>query len=75
MVEMLYHLQLNAALGPTMSFMGIKLDATGLNSWFGSALVMVTGLGLFEVVRRQYVRQWGEIQEAVEKDIKRAEAL
>ena len=75
MVEMLYHLQLNAALGPTMSFMGIKLDATALNSWFGSAFVMVTGLGLFEVVRRHYVHQWGEIQEAVEKDIKRAEAL
>ena len=75
MVEMIYHLQLNAALGPTMTFMGIQLNATALNSWFGSAFVMVTGLGLFEVVRRHYVHQWGEIQEAVEKDIKRAEAL
>ena len=58
-----------------MTFMGIQLNATALNSWFGSAFVMVTGLGLFEVVRRHYIHQWGEIQEAVEKDIKRAEAL
>ena len=75
MVEMVYHLQLNAALGPEMSFLGIRLDATSLNSWFGAGLVLVTGLGLFELVRRQYVHQWGEIQEAIEKDIKRAEAM
>ena len=37
--------------------------------------VLVTGLGLFELVRRQYIHQWGEIQEAIEKDIKRAEAM
>ena len=75
MVEMVYHLQLNAALGPELSFLGMRLDATSLNSWFGAGLVLVTGLGLFELVRRQYVHQWGEIQEAIEKDIKRAEAM
>ena len=37
--------------------------------------VLVTGLGLFELVRRQYLLQWSEIQEAIEKDIKRAEAM
>ena len=75
MVEMVYHLQLNAALGPELSFLGMRLNATSLNSWFGAGLVLVTGLGLFELVRRQYQRQWGEIQEAIEKDIKRAEAM
>ena len=75
MIEMVYHLKLNAALGPTLSFLGVTLDATGLNSWFGSAFVMVTGLGLFELARRVFVRQWGEIQEDIEKEIKRREAL
>ena len=75
MVEMVYHLQLNAALGPELSFLGMRLNATSLNSWFGAGLVLVTGLGLFELVRRQYIHQWGEIQEAIEKDIKRAEAM
>ena len=75
MIEMVYHLQLNAALGSQLKFMGIPLDAKGLNSWFGSAFVMLTGLFLFEVARRHFVRQWGETQEEIEKEIKRREAL
>jgi branched-chain amino acid transport system permease protein len=75
MIEMLYHLQLNAALGSELTFLGAKLDSKGLNSWFGSAFVMLTGLGLFEVCRRQFVKEWGLIQENIEKEIKRREAL
>jgi branched-chain amino acid transport system permease protein len=75
MIEMVYHLQLNAALGPELKFMGATLNAKGLNSWFGSGFVMATGLFLFEVARRQFVREWGEIQEYIEKEIKRREAL
>ena len=75
MIEMIYHLQLNAALGPQVKFMGATLDATGLDSWFGAAFVMVTGLALFELTRREFVREWGEIQEEIEKEIKRREAL
>jgi branched-chain amino acid transport system permease protein len=75
MIEMVYHLQLNAALGSELTFLGVKLDSKGLNSWFGSAFVMLTGLGLFEVCRRQYAREWSQIQEDIEKEIKRREAL
>ncbi len=73
MIEMVYHLQLNAALGDTVRFMGIALNAKGLDSWFGSGFVALTGLGLFELARRQYVREWGEIQTEIEKEIKRRE--
>lgn len=75
MVEMVYHLQLNAALGPELKFLGATLDSKGLNSWFGSVFVMLTGLGLFEVCRRQFAKEWGQIQESIEKEIKRREAL
>ena len=75
MIEMVYHLQLNAALGSELTFLGVKLDSKGLNSWFGSAFVMLTGLGLFEVCRRQFAREWGQIQEDIEKEIKRRESL
>jgi branched-chain amino acid transport system permease protein len=75
MVEMVYHLKLNAALGPELLFLGTTLNAHGLDSWFGSAFVMLTGLGLFELTRRHFVRQWGEIQEFIEKEMKRREAL
>jgi branched-chain amino acid transport system permease protein len=75
MIEMVYHLQLNAALGPKLQFMGATLDAKGADSWFGAVFVMLTGVALFEVARRHYVRQWGEIQEFIEKEMKRREAL
>ncbi|ART48196.1 branched-chain amino acid ABC transporter permease [Acidovorax carolinensis] len=75
MVEMTYHLQLNAALGPQLNFLGATLQANSVGSWFGAAFVLVTGLGLFELCRRQFVRQWGSIQEEIEHEIKRGEAL
>jgi branched-chain amino acid transport system permease protein len=75
MIEMVYHLQLNAALGPQVKFMGATLDARGMNSWFGAVFVLLTGLALFEASRRQFVRQWGDTQETIEKEIKRREVL
>ena len=73
MIEMIYHLQLNAALGDTLKFMGVTLNAKGIDSWVGSALVMLTGLVLFEVTRRHYLHEWGLIQTDIEKEIKRRE--
>lgn len=73
MIEMVYHLQLNAALGSELKFIGIPLNAKGLNSWFGSVFVMLVGLGLFELVRKQFLLDWGHIQQDIEKEIKRRE--
>ena len=75
MIEMVYHLQLNVALGPQLKFLGITLNAKGLTSWFGAAFVMLTGLGLFELTRRRFLIEWGEIQEYIEKETKRRENL
>ena len=75
MVEMTYHLQLNAALGPDLNFLGATLQANSVGSWFGAGFVLLTGLGLFELCRRQFVQQWGAIQEEIEHQIKRGEAL
>jgi branched-chain amino acid transport system permease protein len=73
MIEMVYHLQLNSALGDTLKFMGVTLNARGVDSWFGSIFIMLTGLGLFEVVRRHYLIEWSDIQVEIEKEIKRRE--
>jgi branched-chain amino acid transport system permease protein len=75
MIEMVYHLQLSAAQGDQVKFMGMLLNARDVNSWFGSGFVMLTGLGLFELTRRGFRKQWGEIQEFIEKEMKRREAL
>lgn len=75
MIEMVYHLQLNAALGDELRFMGATLNAKGINSWFGALFVLATGLGLFELTRRQFLHDWSDIQVDIEKEIKRREAL
>ncbi|MCH7343908.1 branched-chain amino acid ABC transporter permease [Pelomonas sp. CA6] len=75
MVEMVYHHQLNEALGPQMSFMGASIDSMGANAWFGAVFVLLTGLGLFELARRHFKREWDQIQEEIEKEIKRRESL
>jgi branched-chain amino acid transport system permease protein len=31
------------------------------------------GVGLFEVVRREFAKQWGHAQEEIEREIKRRE--
>ncbi len=74
MIEMLYHLQLNVALGNALPFLGVTLDATGMRSWFASALVMLVGLGLFELARRHFARQWSAVQQSIEHQIRLREA-
>jgi branched-chain amino acid transport system permease protein len=56
-------------------FLGLTLNTTSVDSWFGALFVMVTGLGMFEVARRHFLRHWGEIQEFIEKEMKRRETL
>jgi branched-chain amino acid transport system permease protein len=75
MIEMVYHLQLNTTTSSELVFAGITLDAKSFNSWFGSVFVMLTGIGLFELARRQYVHDWDDTQVYIEKEIKRREAL
>jgi len=36
-------------------------------------LVALTGLGLFEITRRAFMKQWSDIQTDIEKEIKRRE--
>lgn len=74
-VEMVYHIKLNEALGPQMSFAGVMINTRGMDAWVGAALLLVTGVSLFELARREFVRQWGHIQEDIEAEIQRREGL
>ncbi len=55
MVEMLYHLQWQSALGDEVSFLGLVLRPSAASHWFGAVWVMLTGWGLFELARRQWL--------------------
>ena len=73
LIEMIYHLQLNAALGASVSFMGMKLDTSAAATWAIAIVVLVVGLGLLEVARRVTAKRWGQIEEAIEESIKKGE--
>ena len=74
MVEMLYHLQLNEALGPVMKFGGVTLDAKGAAAWVGAALLFVVGAVAFELARRRFRLRWDAAQGEIEREIRRKEA-
>ena len=75
MIEMLYHLQLDAALGSQLRFMGLQLNAAAPATWVGAVVVTLAGLLVFELARRRFSVKWGDTQESIEKEIKRREAL
>ncbi len=71
MIEMLYHLQLNQALGPVMSFAGLHLDASGVPAWAGAGATLVVGAALFELARRAFRVRWDAAQDEIERTLKR----
>ncbi|WP_372524947.1 branched-chain amino acid ABC transporter permease [Piscinibacter sp.] len=73
-IEMVYHLQLDTGIGPNVRFLGMQLNTRGVDSWFGCAFVLLTGFGLFELSRRQFAREWGDIQGEIDREVKRGEA-
>lgn len=74
MVEMLYHLQLNEALGPVMKFGGVSLDAKGAGAWVGAALLLAVGGVAFERARRGFRVRWDAAQSDIERELGRREA-
>ncbi|MBL8325251.1 MAG: branched-chain amino acid ABC transporter permease [Rubrivivax sp.] len=73
-VEMVYHIQLDAALGSTIRFLGTTLDTQAAGSWVGALAALVLGGALFEVVRRGFARRWGEAQAFIEAEVRRRES-
>ncbi len=75
MVEMVYHIKLDEALGPVMRFAGVDLDTHSSTTWGLTVLMLAVGVGLFELVRRRFSRLWNQIQEDIEAQIARTPAL
>jgi branched-chain amino acid transport system permease protein len=54
LVEMLYHRQMDATLGPNLRFIGLTLNTSGVGSWLAGTAVCLFGLGLFALARRHF---------------------
>ena len=62
LVEMIYHLQLDAANGPELAFAGWVLNTDSATTWLVSLALLAIGLAVFETVRRRFALIWGDIQ-------------
>ena len=74
MIEMVYHLQLNTALGPTLHFMRVELNVQNASNWLGALAIALVGFAMFETARRRFARLWGQTQGEIEDEIRRREA-
>ncbi len=75
LVEMIYHWQLNAAMGPRVGFVGLDLNAASPPTWIACGAVALAGIGVFEWARRGFAKQWSAIQERIEAELRRREAV
>ena len=62
LIEMIYHLQLNAATGPDVAFAGVVLHTNQASAWLIALALLVLGLLCFEWSRKRFMVQWGQIQ-------------
>ncbi|WP_418321182.1 branched-chain amino acid ABC transporter permease [Piscinibacter sakaiensis] len=73
-IEMIYHVQLDAAMGSTIGFLGWQLDTSAPAHWLLVIAVTAVGGLAFEWARRRFVREWDEANQRVERELKRMEA-
>lgn len=64
LVEMLYHLQLDAALGPQLDFLGLRLDVRDPAAWAGAACACAAGLLLLHRLRPVLRSRWAPVEQA-----------
>jgi len=70
-VEMIYHQQLDAALGPDLPFAGMVLNTAEPMTWLVAGGLFFLGLWFFEQVRRRFAVRWT----SVHTDITRSQAV
>jgi branched-chain amino acid transport system permease protein len=70
LVEMIYHVQLDAATGSHIKFMGLSLDTRSAAVWAAAAAVTAVGAVFFEWARRRYALAWSAVQGDIETQLK-----
>ncbi len=72
LVEMVYHRQLNAAMGPVLRFLGMALDTSTAAHWCGLLSYLFIVVSGFEWSRRRFALQWDMQQKRLEDERLRA---
>jgi branched-chain amino acid transport system permease protein len=61
LVEMFYHLELEAANNPVLTLFGIALNVKTVAPWIGALAVLLAGSALFWRAGRRVRHAWGEV--------------
>ena len=72
LVEMVYHRQLDAAMGPVLGFLGMALDTSSAVHWSGLLVYLALGVLGFEWSRRRFALQWDAVHQSMEEERLRA---
>ena len=71
LIEMIYHLQLNSAMGDEVRYLGLTLLAASAAHWAVAVALFALGAGMLEWARRRYARVWGSVNAEIEQTLKR----
>jgi branched-chain amino acid transport system permease protein len=74
-IEMTYHLTLEAANGTVRSIFGFQVDTAGVTGWMIALSLVVGGALIFEPMRRYFKHTWDKIAEEIEEEQARKVAL
>ncbi|MBP6851506.1 MAG: branched-chain amino acid ABC transporter permease, partial [Rhodoferax sp.] len=66
LLEMLYHRQLDTAMGPGLVFLGLPLHVAQASSWVGAGAVLVAGLVLLRTQLPGWQRRWDAVQQLID---------
>jgi branched-chain amino acid transport system permease protein len=72
LVEMVYHRQLDAAMGPVLRFLGLALDTSSALHWAGLLVYLVVAITSFAWTRRRFALQWNVQHQTMEDERLRA---
>lgn len=70
LIEMIYHLQMNAIMSTQLTFMRQTLDVANTSHWVIVVGWTVVTVALFMWARRGFVQRWHRQQELIEADIR-----
>jgi branched-chain amino acid transport system permease protein len=74
-IEMTYHLTLEAANGTVRSIFGFQVDTAGVTAWLIALSLLIGGALIFEPMRRYFKKTWDTIAEEIEEEQARKVAL
>lgn len=70
LIEMVYHLQMNAIMSPELKFMGLTLNVQDKTHWALTVAATVLGAIVFAWVRSGFIKVWHRQQELIEADLR-----